>query len=83
LLRSLQRGLSLSMPQARLMPSIGKRCLELRIVDADVTWRIVLRVDADAIVIADVFAKKTAATPVSVIAVSKQRLRRYDEAIKD
>jgi phage-related protein len=83
LLRSLQMGLSLSMPQARPMPSIGKRCLELRIVDADVTWRIVLRVDADAIVIAEVFAKKTAATPASVINVCKQRLRRYDDAVKD
>ncbi|MGO8683402.1 MAG: hypothetical protein ACLQUT_02310 [Thermoleophilia bacterium] len=32
-------------------------------VDASVTWWIVYRIDADAIVVLDVFAKKTQATP--------------------
>jgi phage-related protein len=57
LLRRLQRGERLSLPHSRPMPSIGLRCHELRIVDAAVTWRIVYRVDADAIVIAVVFSK--------------------------
>jgi hypothetical protein len=36
LLRKLQRGDSLGMPRSRLMPAIGKRCHELRIVVVDV-----------------------------------------------
>lgn len=78
LLRRLQRGESLSLPQSRPMPSIGRRCHELRITDEDATWRIVYRIDADAIVIAEVFAKKTQATPKAVIAASQRRLRTYD-----
>jgi phage-related protein len=45
------------------MPSIGSSCHELRIPDAGVTWRIIYRVDDDAIVIAEVFPKKQQATP--------------------
>src|SRR5665647_3021070 len=78
LLRRLQRGESLSLPQSRPMPSIGRRCHELRITDEDATWRIVYRIDADAIVIAEVFTKKTQATPKAVIAASQRRLRTYD-----
>ena len=81
-LRKLQRGMPLSMPIARPMPSIGPRCAELRIVDENKTWRIMYRVDADAVLIADVFAKKTEATPKSVIATCKQRLRQYDAITK-
>jgi len=58
----------------------GHRCHELRVVDAGVTWRIVYRIDADAIVIGEVFSKKTPATPRSVIEVCKRRLREYDDA---
>jgi phage-related protein len=78
LLRRLQRGESLGLPQSRPMPSIGRRCHELRITDEDATWRIVYRIDADAIVIAEVFAKKTQATPKAVIAACRRRLRSYD-----
>jgi len=60
------------------MPSIGRRCHELRLIDEDATWRLVYRVDADAIIIADVFKKKTQATPRSVIDACKRRLREYD-----
>ena len=42
LLRQLQLGESLSLPQSRPMPSIGPRCHELRINDANKTWRIIL-----------------------------------------
>jgi phage-related protein len=48
------------------MPAIGARCHELRIPDAQATWRIVYRLDPDAVVIAEVFSKKTAATPRQV-----------------
>ena len=64
------------------MPSVGARCHELRVHDERVTWRILYRTDPDAIVIAEVFAKKTTATPVSVIDTCTRRLRRYDEAAR-
>lgn len=51
------------------------------IVDVDQTWRIIYRVDADAVIIADVFSKKTT-TPTTVIDASKARLRHYDDAVK-
>lgn len=78
LLRQLQRGKSLGLPQSRPMPVIGARCHELRIVDESATWRIVYRIDTDAIVIGDVFSKKTQATPKSVIDACKRRFRDYD-----
>jgi phage-related protein len=78
LLRQLQRGVMLSMPQSRPMPSIGRRCHELRINDENSTWRIIYRTDADAIVVLEVFEKKTNATPKHVIDTCKERIRRYD-----
>jgi phage-related protein len=78
LLRRLQRGESLSLPQSRPMPSIGPRCHELRIQDEDRIWRIVYRIDTDAIIIADVFAKTTRATPKHIIEQCRRRLRLYD-----
>ena len=80
LLRRLQRGDKLSMPQSRPMPVIGPRCHELRIVDGQSTWRIVYRTDPDAVIIAEVFQKKTAQTPKRVIDASKGRLKEYDDA---
>jgi phage-related protein len=63
------------------MPAIGPRCHELRIVDEDATWRVVYRIDTDAIVIADVFSKKTQATPKPVIDACIRRLRGYDAIV--
>jgi phage-related protein len=80
LLRRLQLGYRLVMPQSRPMPVVGTRCHELRIVDVAATWRIVYRIDPDAIVIGEVFSKKTAATPRSVLEVCKRRFREYDDA---
>jgi phage-related protein len=79
LLRKLQDGETLSLPHSRPMPSIGSRCHELRVNDRNTTWRIVYRVDPDAIVILEVFKKTTAKTPVSVIDTCKRRLRMYDD----
>lgn len=78
LLRDLQEGVKLSLPHSRPMPSIGKRCHELRITDENAIWRIIYRIDADAIIIADVFKKKTQQTPKQVIEDSKRRLQLYD-----
>lgn len=80
LLRRLQRGESLSMPQSRPMPSIAARCQELRINDTSGNWRLVYRIDADAVVILEVFAKKTGTTPKAVIAICRKRLKEYDSA---
>jgi phage-related protein len=80
LLRELQKGTVLSLPHSRPMPQIGARCHELRIVDEGVTWRILYRTDSDAIVIADVFAKKTPQTPKAVLNTARRRLREYDDA---
>lgn len=64
------------------MPAIGRHCHEQRINDANATWRIVYRIDEDAIVILDVFDKKTNRTPKNVIATCKARMRDYDNATK-
>lgn len=80
LLRRLQRGETLAMPHSRPMPAIGRRCHELRIVDQATTWRIIYRTDDDAVVIAEVFKKKTAQTPKSALEAAKGRLKDYDHA---
>ena len=77
LLRRLQSGDALSLPHSRPMPGIGKACHELRVNDRDATWRIVYYVDADAIVILEVFSKKTQATPRKVIEACQKRLEMY------
>jgi phage-related protein len=80
LLRRLQRGERLEMPHSRPMPVIGARCHELRIMDGDLALRIVYRLDSDAVVICDVFSKKTQTTPKNVIESSRRRLAAYDAA---
>jgi phage-related protein len=82
LLRLVQEGNILSMPDSRPMPGLGPRCHELRIRDAQmkVIWRILYRIDLDAVVIGDVFTKKTQKTPPSIIEACRRRIRLYDEA---
>ena len=80
LLRRLQRGDGLGLPVSRPMPEIGPSCHELRIVDGTLNWRIVYHVATDAIVVLDVFAKKTRATPKQVIAECRKRLAAFDKA---
>lgn len=83
LLRKLQGGAKLSMPHSRPMPAVGPRCHELRIPDGTRTWRIICRLDLDAVVIAEVFEKKTRTTPQRVIEVCQRRLRAYDDAVRE
>lgn len=80
LLRQLQDGKTLSMPHSRPMPAIAKRCHELRVNDVNATWRLVYRLDSDAVVVLDVFSKKTEPTPDRVIAECQHRLGAYDQA---
>ena len=82
LLRQLQWGEILSMPQSRPMPGIGPRCHELRINDSSGTWRAMYRIDKDAIVILEVFTKKTGKTPKGIIATCRIRLKEYEDAGK-
>ena len=83
LLRRLQNGELIEMPVSRPMPVIGANCHELRIDDGDGTWRILYHVDRDAIVILDIFPKKSRTTPKHMINVAQKRLRMYQNAIKE
>ena len=82
LLRRLQRGENIGLPHSRPMPTIGRRCHELRVQDEHVKWRIIYRLDSDAVIIGEVLAKKTGKTPKKVIDACKRRFKRYDEATK-
>jgi phage-related protein len=65
---------------ARLVSALQTplRCHELRINDKDKTWRIIYRLDDDAVVILEVFEKKSRKTPKHVIDVCKKRLLHYE-----
>ncbi len=78
LLRRLQTGEKLSLPHSRPMLSIGARCHELRIDDENKIWRIIYRIDSDAIIILDVFEKKTRKTSHKVIENCKRRILMYE-----
>ncbi len=78
LLRQLQQGENLEMPHSRPMPSVGRRCHEFRVRDIDKNWRIIYRIDDDAILIVEVFNKTFREAPDSVIDTCKKRLSKYD-----
>lgn len=67
------------MPVSRPMPSIGGRCHELRVSDDGRQWRLVYRIDVNAILVIDVFRKTTQKTPKTAIERCRRRLRDYDE----
>jgi phage-related protein len=81
LLRRLQQGERLSMPESRPMPTVGLGCHELRIDDLETKkeWRVIYYLAADAIVVLDVFAKTTPRTPTVVIARAKARLAKFEK----
>lgn len=82
LLRQLRKGTSLSLPQSRPMPSMGTSCHELRINDENLIWRIIYKIYTDAILILEIFEKKTNKTPKSIIDICKQRIKRYKTDVK-
>ena len=59
------------------MAMIGGQCHERRITDRDQIWRIIYHVATDAIVILDVFSKKTQTSPVQSLEVCRKRLAVY------
>ena len=73
-----QEGVSIGLPLSRPMPQIGPQCHELRIRDGDTNWRIIYRIDERAILVVEIFKKKSATTPKRVIETCKRRLRAYD-----
>jgi phage-related protein len=77
LLRQVQAGEVPPMPHSRPMPGIGAGCHELRVQDKSVTWRLVYRLEADCVLLLEVFEKKTAKTPKPVVATCRQRIRDY------
>jgi phage-related protein len=48
-----------------------------------VAWRIVYHLDVDAVVILEVFQKKSRTTPKQVIEVARRRLRAYQAAVRE
>lgn len=82
LLGLLQEGNVLGMPQAEALPDVGARCGALRVRDAEHNWRIMYRIDADAVLILDVYCKKTRKIPSEVIERCEKRLKQYDEVVK-
>jgi phage-related protein len=82
LLRRLQRGELLGLPASRPMPTIGNGCHELRIHDGEASWRLMYHLADDAVVVLDVFAKKTETTPRGVLEACRQRLTRYTKVTK-
>jgi len=82
LLRYLQNGIPIGMPQAEPLPIVGPRCGAIRVRDVQHNWRIMYRMDIDAIVIVEVYDKKTKKIPEEVIARCQQRLNLYDKALK-
>jgi len=83
LLRRLQQGEKLSLPQSRPMSSVAARCHELRVNDEGRTWRLMYRIDTDAILILAVFAKKTEKTPEEIIRACRKSLRNYEDASRE
>lgn len=82
LLRLLQEGERLGMPQAEPLADVGPRCGALRVRDAEHNWRIMYRIDSDAVLVVEVYPKKTRKIPDEVIERCKQRLKHYDAAVK-
>jgi phage-related protein len=72
-------GGTLTMPHSRPLPSVGPRCHELRVKNGNKTWRVIYHIGDDAIVVLDVFSKKTRATPKTTIDRCKRRLNRYEK----
>jgi phage-related protein len=82
LLRRLQTGEMIGMPDSRPMPAIGGSCHELRVGDGSTTWRIIYAIQPDAVVILEVFQKKTRTTPPQILETARKRLRAYQRAAK-
>lgn len=77
LLGTIQKGALPSMPLSRPMPSIGPNVHELRISDQAGEWRVIYQIRPNVVYVADVFQKKTQATPKRII---DQCRKRFEQA---
>ena len=79
LLRRVQQGEHLTMPDSRTMPELGASCHELRVDDEELntSWRVVYMIDDVAILVLEVFKKESRSTPESVKRACLDRLSRY------
>jgi len=82
LLLALQEGQVLRMPHAEPLPRVGGRCGALRVRDAGHNWRIMYRIDSDAVIILDVYEKKTQKIPDEVIERCQDRLKKFDAIVR-
>ena len=65
------------------MPSLGANCHELRIMDQNISWRILYYLTPDAVVVLEVFRKKTRATPKNVLDAARARLGKYKQLTEE
>ncbi|HEX4406410.1 MAG TPA: type II toxin-antitoxin system RelE/ParE family toxin [Polyangia bacterium] len=79
LLRRVQTGEKISMPESRPLPVLDPRCHELRIKDIEkkAEWRVIYYVGELSIAVLDIFQKKTRATPDDVLATCRRRLAAF------
>lgn len=77
-----QQGESLGLPHSRPLPDVGARCHEGRVPDREHAWRIIYHIADDAVVVLDVFSKKSRTTPNTVLAACRERLAAYLTAVR-
>lgn len=80
LLARLQDGETIGMPHSRPIPAVAPRLHELRLRDpeAQATWRIIYRADADRVVVVHIYDKDDNRMPTRVQRVCRDRVRDYD-----
>lgn len=77
LLRLLQDGDRLGMPQSRPVKQLGPSAFELRVKDGAGIYRVFyVLFDSDRILVPHVFTKKTQKTPLKEVETARRRLRR-------
>jgi phage-related protein len=77
LLRLLQQGEQLGMPQSKPMKQLAPSAFELRVKDRDGIYRVFyVLFDKHRIFVPHAFTKKTQKTPLQEIETGKKRLRR-------
>lgn len=81
LLRRIQEGGQISGPTSKPMPVIGKHVHELRVDDheEDAHWRVIYRIDKDAIIVVSWYDKNTQKMPLRERDLAQKRLREYDK----
>lgn len=77
LLRLLQEGEQIGIPQSRLMKQVGPSVFELRVKDQSGIYRVFyVLFDKQRILVPHAFTKKTQKTPLQEIETAQKRLRR-------